>query len=194
MANPTNVEISSSHAVAVGALAFGPLGTALPTTAIIALNAALKGLGYIGPGGVLRPRDVGTEDQRDMNGEIVYSLQTDFSRAYTSELLQNENVDIKKMIFGDANVTVTPGVGGTTTRITALDKGLVAAHGVLVGTTFDGLKSHREVAEDAQPVTVEFGPLVGTAVRSYTVTWRVFKGSVSGIYVTEYDDNGIVVP
>jgi hypothetical protein len=190
MANPTNAEISASRAVAIGALAWAPLATALPTDAVTALAAAYKGLGYIGTGGITRPRDITVDDQKDMNGDTVYSLQTDFSRTYQAELLQNENVDIKKMIFGSANVVITAKTATTGARISVADKGTPALHGVLVATTFDGLKSHREVVGDAQPVAVEQGPLVGTAIRSYTVTWKVFRDS-SGTWVNEYDDDGV---
>lgn len=190
MANPSTAEISASRAVAIGALAWGPLGTALPVNAVVALNAALKGLGYIGPSGITHPREVGTEEQKDMNGDTVFVMQSDFSRTYQAELLQNENVDIKNMIFGSANVVITAKTASTGARISVADKGTPSAHGVLVATTFDGLKTHREVCEDAQPISVEQGPLVGTAVRSYTVTWRVFKNA-SGIWVNEYDDDGV---
>lgn len=187
----TVAEISASRAVAIGALAWTTvMATAKPTDAVTALNVAYKSLGYIGPGGISRPRDIGTEEQRDMNGDVVYVMQSDFSRSYQAELLQNENVDIKTMIFGSANVVVTAKTATTGTRISVADKGIQPAHGILVATTFDGLKSHREVVGDAQPVTVEQGPLVGTGVRSYTVTWRVFKDS-SGTWVNEYDDDGV---
>lgn len=189
MGTPTNAEISASKAVAVGALAWAPLGTALPTDSVTALAVTYVGLGYIGTAGILRPRDVTTDDQKDMNGNTVYTLQTDFSRTYQAELLQHENVDIKKMIFGSANVTLIAKTATTGARIAVADKGLQSPHGVLVGTTFDGLKSHREVAADAQPITVEQGPLVGTAIRSYTVTWKVFP--VVGVFVNEYDDDGV---
>lgn len=190
MGNPTTAEISASRAVAIGAIAWtNVLTTALPTDAVTALAAAYKGLGYVGTAGILHPRDVGTEDQKDMNGDTVYTMQTDFSRTYQAELLQNENVDIKNMIFGAANVVVTAKNASHGAQIAVADKGLQSAHGILVVTTFDGLKTHREVCPDAQPVTIEQGPLVGTGIRSYTVTWKVFK--VGGVWVNEYDDDGV---
>ena len=197
MANPTTVEIGAARAVASGAISWAPFATAPPTTAVATLPGTYKGLGYVGSDGIQPTREVSITEVPDMNGDIVATLQESFGRTYQAQLLQADNVDIKKMIFGDANVTVTPAAGGLATRITVVDKGLPAAHGVLVCDTFKvgntgAIARHREVAVDAQPVEVEYGPYVATAVRSYTVTWRVFKDS-SGNYVTEYDDDGIPV-
>lgn len=190
MAVPTVAEITASRGVATGALAFAPLLTALPTNATTALAGTYKALGYIGAGGIIPARAISTDPVKDMNGDTVYTLQTEFTRTYQAELLQTTNVDVKKAIFGDANVVVTPATVSTGTIIAVQDKGQQALHGVLVATTYDGLKTHRECASDAQITEVEIGPLVGTAVRSYTVTWTVYKDS-SGVFVYEYDDDGV---
>lgn len=194
MANPNINEIAESRGVATGALSWAPLGTALPTDAVTALAAAYKGLGYIGPAGILHPREIGFEDQKDMNGDTIYTMQNDFGRTYQAELLQNENVDIKKMIFGSANVVETAANATHGKQITVSDKGIPAERGVLVADVFSGIKKHREVVAIAQPTTVEQGPMVGTAVRSYTVTWRVFKNPATNIWVLEYDDDGVTSP
>jgi hypothetical protein len=190
MANPTVAEISASRAGATGALAYAVLGTALPTDATTALVAAYKGLGYIGEDGIAPARDISTDPVRDMNGDQVYTLQTEFSRTYEATLLQSTNVDVKKAIFGDTNVVVTAPTASTGTKITVQDKGVQAPHVALVATTFDGQKTHRECSADAQITAVEIGPLVGTAVRSYTITYTIYKDS-AGVYTYEYDDNGV---
>lgn len=197
MANPTSAEVGAARAVATGAISWAPLGTALPTDATTALNAAFKGLGYVGEEGITPTREVSTSDVKDMNGDSVAVLQEDFNRMYQATLIQADNVDIKNMIFGAANVTVTAGSPTNGARIAVVDKGEPCAHGELVvdlyriGSTGVTAK-HREVAADAQPISVEYGPYVATAVRQYTVQWKVFK--VSGTFVTEYDDDGVLVP
>lgn len=190
MASPTVAEITASRGVATGALAGAVLGTALPTDASTALVAAFNGYGYVGDNGIIPTRDINTDQQRDMNGDVVYTLQTEFTRTYKAELLQGTNVDVKKAIFGDANVVTTPATATTGTLITVSDKGQQSPHIALVATTFDGSKTHRECAADAQITTVEIGPLVGTAVRSYTVTWSVYRDP-TGTYTYEYDDDGV---
>jgi hypothetical protein len=198
MANPTNTEIGEARAVAAGAISRAPLGTALPTDATTALNVAFKGLGYVGAAGITPTRDITNEDVKDMNGDTVYNLQTDFGRTYQAPLLQYDNVDIKTMLFGAAQVVVTAADSTHGTRIAVVDKGLPAAHASYSFDTFrvgatGATKKHREVVPDAQPTAVEFGAMLGGAVRQYTVTWKVFKDS-SGNYTYEYDDDGVVAP
>lgn len=198
MANSTVAEIGEARVKATGGILRAPLGTALATDATTALNVAFKNLGYIGPGGIIPTRDITTDDQRDSNGDVVYTLQTEFGRTYQAELLQYDNVDIKKMIFGDAQVTVTAADSTHGARISVVDKGIPAAHASYSFETFrvgpTGVEEHdRTVVPDAQVSTVEIGPMVGNAVRKYTVTWKVFKDS-SGNYVYEYSDDGIVAP
>lgn len=189
MAAPSSAGIPINRQGAAGALSWAPLGTTAPTSASATLNVAFKALGHIGEDGITGGRDVSTDDVRNMNGEIVRTLQTDFSRTYVAELLQSKDVDVKNLVFGSANVTTTPANTTHGLQITAVDRGEVGSHGVLVADTFDGLAHHREVALDAQPTSIEFGPLVGTGVRSYTVTWSVY--AVNGVFVTEYDDDGV---
>ena len=190
MASPTVAEITASRGAATGALSGAPLGTALPTDAITVLGVGYVGYGYIGGGGIIPTRAVSVNETRDMNGVIVFVAQSEFSRTYQAELLQGTNVDIKKLIFGTANVTVTAATATVGALIAVVDLGLQAAHQVLVATTFSGTKTHREVAADAQITTVEIGPLVGTNIRAYTVTWMVFPDS-GGAFVREFDDDGV---
>ena len=194
MGNPTSTELGVARGVATGALSWAGRSVtpqpATPSAAGTSLAAGFVGLGYIGSDGIQPTRDVSTDDAKDMNGDTVATLQTDFARTYQAELLQHRNVDIKKMIFGSANVAETAATATLGKRIHVSDRGEPSEHGMLVADTFDGTSKHREVATDAQPTSVEFGPLVGTALRSYTVTWTVFRGS-DGVFVHEYDDDGI---
>lgn len=192
MANPTVAEISASRGKATGAVSWADLGTALPTTAIATLTG-FTGLGYIGADGIQPSREISTDDVKDMNGDTVFVLQTDFTRGYEFELLQSTNVDVNELIFGSANVTVTAGGPTNGALVTSVDKGEQQAHFALVVDTFNVDKKHRETAADVQVESVEFGPLVGTAVRSYKVKLKVFRDG-SGNFVTSYDDDGVLVP
>jgi hypothetical protein len=193
MANPNVAQISASRGSATGAVSYAPLATALPTTARLALNAAFKGLGYVGSDGITPARDISTDDVKDMNGDTVYVLQTDFTRSYEFELLQTENEDVLNLVYGDANVTAAVGGVAAGATVTAIDKGEQQAHYSFVFDTFNVLKLHREVVADAQVESVEIGPLSGTGIRSFKIKLKVFKDS-SGNYVTTFDDDGILVP
>ncbi len=193
MANPNVAQISASRGAATGAVSVAVFGTALPTTARLALNVAFKGLGYIGSEGITPAREISTDDVKDMNGDTVYVLQTDFTRSYEFELLQTENEDVLNLVYGDANVTPAAGTPTAGATIVSIDKGEPQAHMSFVFDTFNVLKLHREVVADAQVESVEIGPLSGTGVRSFKIKLKVFKDTSSN-YVTIYDDNGVLVP
>ena len=198
MANPTNTEIGEARAVATGAISAAILGTVLPTNATTALAVAFTGYGYVGDDGVQQVRDLNTDDVLDMNGDLVYVLQTSLSRTFQANILQYDNVDIKKDLFGTANVTSAAGSPTAGATISVSDKGDPAPHKILAIDTYrighsGATEKSRIVVPDAQPVTIELAPLRAGAVRSYNVTWRVFKNS-AGVYTFEYDDNGVLVP
>jgi hypothetical protein len=193
----TTAEIGEARAVATGALSGAILGTALPTDSSTALPVAFKPYGYIGNDGIQQTRDLNTDDILDMNGDIVYVVQQSVEKSYEAELLQYDNVDLKKDLFGSANVTTTAATASTGFKISLTDKGEPAPHKILSIDTFrigpTGVtEKSRIVVPDAQPVTIEQGPLRAGAVRSYTVTWRVFKNA-AGVYCFEYDDDGVFV-
>lgn len=190
MANSTTAEIGVARAAITGAIFLYPVsGATLPTDATTALSGGIN-LGYIGDEGITPTRTVETEDTKDMNGDTVYTAQTDFVREYQATFLQVDNVDIKKAIFGDLNVTATAADVTHGARIAVEDKGEPAEKRPIVVHTTSGVKVHREVVPVAQVSSVEYGPYVGTAVRSYTVTFKAFKDS-DGTFVYEYDDDGV---
>jgi hypothetical protein len=193
MANSTSAEIGVARAAITGAVFVAPLGTALPTDALAAKNVAFVNLGYVGEEGIQPNREVSTEDKKDMNGDTVYTVQTDFVREYQMTFLQVGNVDLKKLLFGSANVVTEAGGASQGAQIAVEDKGQPAPHRSFVIDTEDGDKTHREVIPDGQVSSVELGPLVGTDTRSYTVTIKTFKDS-DGTFVYEYDDDGVLVP
>jgi hypothetical protein len=193
MANSTTSEIGVARAAITGAIFLLPAtGATLPTTATGTITGGVN-LGYIGDEGITPTRTVETEDTKDMNGDTVYTAQTDFVREYSATFLQVDNVDLKEAIFGEANVTTTAGGASAGARVTVEDKGEPSPFRPIVVHTTSGLKTHREVVPVAQISSVEYGPYVGTAVRSYTITFKAFKDS-DGTFVYEYDDDGVLVP
>jgi hypothetical protein len=108
-------------------------------------------------------------------------------------MLQVTNEDLNNIIYGDANVTVTaagPAVGRV---IAILDKGLVGTMGVIVVETIDGLAKERRVYPVAQVTSMEEGPLVGSAVRQYTITVSAYPDT-SGNSMYLYNNDGVFVP
>lgn len=193
MANNTVAEMRVSQGAVTGAIFWGPTGTALPTDATTALNVAFKNLGYVGSDGITPARAISTDVVKDMNGASLRTVQTDFEKTYQALLYQTLNVDVNGMIFGSANVTVTAGDPTHGERVAIMDKGIVASQGILIIETYDGGAKQRRIGPAAQPTSTEEGPLVGSNVQSYTLTWSEYPDS-SGVYEYRYNDNGVLAP
>lgn len=101
-----------------GAVMYAPLGTALPTTPIIAPNVAFKDLGYISEDGVSLSQASSWEKIRDWGGDQVRTFQSDFTVSLSFEFLET-NDDALAAMYGAANVTVTA-AGASTGKYTAV--------------------------------------------------------------------------
>lgn len=92
-----------------GALYVAPVGTALPTDAITDLNTAFKAMGYISEDGLTHEITRDSEDIKAWGGDTVMTTQTDYSERFTFSLLETMDTNVKKLVYGDANVTEASG-------------------------------------------------------------------------------------
>lgn len=191
MANSTVAEIEVARSAVAGKLFWAVAGSTLPTNSTTALDAAFKNLGYINEDGVTTAREVGVDPVKNDNGLKLLDIQNDFSLTQTATLYQVLNEDLNNMIYGDANVTVTPAGVSAGTLLTVADSGLISTPGRLViEWNNGGLGKGRRVIPIAQVTAVEEGPLAGTAVRTIQVTWSASPDS-SGNYKYDYHTDGI---
>ena len=112
MANNVN-NVSAGKPKVGGALFVAPIGTALPTDSVTALNAAFKGLGYVSEDGLVNSITRETDNVKAWGGDTVLSPTTSFEDTYQVTLIETVNIDTLKLIFGSDNVTV--GTNGETT-------------------------------------------------------------------------------
>ena len=96
-----------------GAVYRGALGTALPTDATTALNAAFADLGYVSDDGVTNSNSIESDDVKAWGGDTVLSLQTDKTDTFQFTLIEAMNIDVLKAVFGDSNVSGTLATGLT---------------------------------------------------------------------------------
>ena len=68
---------------ATGGVAAGPTDSTLPTDATTALPAGITALGLVGDEGVSLTRERSTDDIRAWGGQIVRTVQTEFSETAT---------------------------------------------------------------------------------------------------------------
>ena len=131
MANQPKYVTSAKPKVG-GSIYSAPIGTALPTDATTALNAAFKCLGYVSDDGVQNSDDRKTTDIKSWGGDIVNSVQTEKTDTFKYTLIEALNVDVLKEIYGGSNVTGDLDTGITVkSNSTELDEHVIVIEMVL---------------------------------------------------------------
>jgi len=88
-----------------GALYSAPLGTALPTDATTALDAAFVGLGYISEDGLTNENSPESESVKAWGGDTVLTVQTGKEDMFSYKLIEATNINVLKEVYGSGNVT-----------------------------------------------------------------------------------------
>lgn len=189
MANPNTKNVAAAKPIAGGGIQSAVAGTALPTTAVIALNAAFKPLGYVSSDGLVPTRDTSVEKVRAWGGDVIAALLTDESTSYAYSLLEMFSQDVNNFVFGTANVTFTAAVPGTSpSKLSIQEKTSKPAQCVQVYDMFHGAKKMRVVVPVADPVISGERALVDGDVGGYEVTVEALKDP-SGVRVYRYFEN-----
>jgi hypothetical protein len=192
MSNSAN--IVAGKPLATGGVRIGPLGTTAPTNATTALAVGFVSAGYVGEDGLTETVDRSTEKVKAWGGDIVKVLQTDYSVSYQFTFLETLNTDVLRTVYGDANVTVTPGTPSAgTLRAVKLNSDELP-HKAFVFDMKDGNARIRIHVPDGQindvgEVTYNDGELVG-----YQVTIEAFRDATLGAQAIKYIDDGVFIP
>ena len=105
MANAANVPAFKPNPA--GAVYYGPITLAAPTSATADLPVGLLDVGYISDEGVTNANGRTSEDVKAWGGDTVLSTQTEKTDRFTFTMLEVLNVNVLKAVHGEENVSGT---------------------------------------------------------------------------------------
>lgn len=105
MAN-TATNVSTGKPNISGAVYVAPLGSAIPQNPTSSLPADYVCLGYVSEDGLENSNEMDVSVIKAWGGMIVYRSLTELDDTFSLSLIESENVDVLKAVYGDANVTV----------------------------------------------------------------------------------------
>lgn len=109
MAN-TAINVSTGRPNIAGAVYVGAIGTAtVPTDATTTLGSDFTCLGYVSEDGLENSNELTMSDIKEWGGSIVYRSLTEMVDNFSLKLIESENVDVLKAVYGDDNVTESSG-------------------------------------------------------------------------------------
>lgn len=108
----TTSNVTASKPAVGGAVSVGAANATLPTSAS-ATATGFTSLGYISEDGLKHNISPTSEQTKAWGGDIVMSSISERSDEFTFTLIESTNVDVLKLVYGDANVTGTLATGIT---------------------------------------------------------------------------------
>lgn len=102
----TATNVSTGKPNISGAVYRAPLGTTLPTDATTSLGAAFVCLGYVSEDGLTNNNEMDVSAIKAWGGMIVYRSLNELDDNFVLTLIESENTDVLKAVYGDSNVTV----------------------------------------------------------------------------------------
>lgn len=192
MALPTTNTIGAGtpNIDVTGGVLAGPIGSPLPTTAAMSINAAIKPLGYVSEDGLEVQGERSVNAVKDWNADVIAQLQTEHSSRFSLTLYGYWDEDVCNEVYGPDNVTVTPATSSSGKLITIRENGAVLPYRVWIFDMKNGDRKARFVLPNAKVTEIAERPLVAGELAGYQVTVEAFKDA-SGEKVYRYLDDGV---
>ena len=156
-----------------GAVWVAPKGTTLPTDATTALDTnKFVCLGYVSEDGLSNENNMTVSPIKAWGGNIVYRSLTEMGDDFKLALIETENVDVKKTVYGADHVTVD-GSGNVKVDVVAEDP---KEHVWVFELALRNNTQHRIVIPD------------GAITARETITYKDDEAVAYGITVSAYPD------
>jgi len=187
-------QIYAAEPLATGAIRVAPLGTAAPTSAVSALDAAFVDLGYVGVDAFTEKNDRKTDNKRSFGGKVVKVLQSEFNASIEVTLLESTNAEVLKTVFGSSNVTVTPANESHGVQVTVKKNSKRLPHlSWVIDTTDSELNAfYRNYIADGKVATVSDIKIAHTDTIEYKLMIEAFE-STDGDNIVTFTDDGQTV-
>lgn len=165
-----------------GAVFYAPLGTALPTDATAALDAAYVPLGYVAEEGVTNSNSPSTSTVKAWGGDVVLTTIDELTDQFKFTLIEALNPNVLKAVYGSANVTGT------------LEEGITVSVGNderehcvwLLDMVLKGGAKKRIVITDAELTGLEDITYAANSAVGYGVTLTAYANETDGKTHYEY--------
>jgi len=175
-----------------GGLLVAPVGTAVPTNETTALNAAFNAVGYITEDGFTRSETRDTENRKAWGGDIIAVLDRGTEVTIMVGLAEYLSELTLGLIYGDANVTVTPASGSAGKKVAVKVTAEPSPHKTWVVEMLRGGKKGRLVIPDVQITEREDITYSDEDISARGVTAVCFPDA-AGVFIYEYWDDGVTV-
>ena len=156
---------------------WAPIGTALPTDATTAVNAAFVNLGYVSNAGLKVTYDRATTDHRDWNGDVVETTTDEYTETYTVEFIESLRGDLLKTLFGAANVTIVAPTSTVDGSATVKHNASDTDDGCYVFEMKSRRSSKRVVIPQGRVVAIGEVSFVANNLIRYSVTLKAFPNA-----------------
>lgn len=174
---PTAANVLTGKPKVTGGVRYGRNLDTFPTDATSSLPATVLDAGYVSEDGLVETIDASDDKIKAWGGDIVKIVRTEHSVSYTFTLIETANADALKLMFGEANVEVTPAAGGKGRRIHVKKTAEMVPRATFIFDMLDGGTGVRVLVKDGQPsisgdVNFTDGDVIG-----YEVTVEAFPDS-----------------
>ena len=112
--NATNV--TTGKPAVTGAIYWAPEGTTLPTSVLTTLPAGFVGLGYVSEDGLTNDNSPDCDSIKAWGGDTVLSLWKERPDSFGFTLIEANNADVLKVVYGSSNVAVDGTTGEKTIK------------------------------------------------------------------------------